>query len=118
MGELSSLVQLSLDRFGFNRSNLTRHTCVSLTSPGVTQDQKPHKQSCSSVPYSHGALVCVAAVRAGAVRVFVRVQRESDRDQVLYESERERRGGGDAPRREANDAGKGRDRSWRAVKRK
>lgn len=59
VGELSSLVQLSLDRFGFNRSNLTRHTCVSLTSPGVTQDQKPHKQSCSSVPYSHGALVCV-----------------------------------------------------------
>lgn len=73
-------------QFGFSRSNLKRHTCVSLTSPGVTQDQKPHEQSCGSAPYSHGALVCVAAVLAGAVRVLVRVQWESDTDPVLLEN--------------------------------
>lgn len=105
--------------FAFCRSHLTEHTCVFLTSPGVGQDQKANKQNCSSVPYSHGALVCVAAVGAGAVRV----RRESDRDRVLLENcmsrrKRERRGGGGATQGERNDAGGGRNGNWPVVKMK
>ncbi|TWW77274.1 hypothetical protein D4764_12G0006640 [Takifugu flavidus] len=34
----------------------------------VTQEQKPHKERCSSIPYSHGALVGVEAVPAGVTQ--------------------------------------------------